>query len=138
MLPESIAAKVTTSGRRVSEAAWRTAAATSSSGKACNDPAEDVDIIRGFVTIGSMPQSTDEILEHVRRAGVVRPRDLEAAGVPRVYLLRLERRGLLVRLARGLYALPDAPVTEHHSLVQAVKRAPGGVICLLSALRYHG
>ena len=54
------------------------------------------------------------------------------------YLWRLYRRGLLVRVARGLYSAPDADVTEHHSLAQAAKRVPRGVVCLLSALRFHG
>jgi predicted transcriptional regulator of viral defense system len=47
------------------------------------------------------------------------------------------RDGSLVRVARGLYRLPDVDVTEHHTLVQVAKRVPHGVICLLSALRFH-
>jgi predicted transcriptional regulator of viral defense system len=35
------------------------------------------------------------------------------------------------------YVLPDSTVTEHHSLVEACKRVPKGVVCLLFALRYH-
>jgi predicted transcriptional regulator of viral defense system len=86
-----------------------------------------------------MPKSPDErVLEHMRRAGVLRPRELDALGVPRVYLQRLCRRGTVERIARGLYVLPDADVTEHHSLAAACKRVPHGVVCLLSALRYHG
>ncbi len=73
-----------------------------------------------------------------RRTGILRPRDLAREGVPRVYLQRMERRGLLVKHGRGLYGLPDAEVTEHHSLAQVGKRIPQGVICLLSALQYHG
>jgi len=34
--------------------------------------------------------------------------------------------------------LPRAPAGEHHSLAEAAKRVPRGVVCLLSALRYHG
>ena len=82
--------------------------------------------------------STEEILERVRQAGVLRPRDLEAAGIPGSYLARLAHRGLLTRIDRGLYILPDAEVGEHHSLAEASKRLPRGVVCLLSALRYHG
>jgi predicted transcriptional regulator of viral defense system len=80
----------------------------------------------------------DAILRLGRRAGILRPRDLEREGVPRVYLQRMVRRGLLVKHGRGLYGLPDAEVTEHHSLAQVGKRIPHGVICLLSALRYYG
>ena len=74
----------------------------------------------------------------VRWPPLVRPRDVEALGIAREFLLRLYRRGLLVRQARGVYALPQTPVTEHHSLAMAAKRVPRGVICLLSALRFHG
>ena len=82
--------------------------------------------------------STEEILERVRQAGVLRPRDLEAAGIPGSYLARLAHRGLLTRTDRGLYTLPDADVGEHHSLAEVAKRVPRGIVCLLSALRYHG
>jgi predicted transcriptional regulator of viral defense system len=40
-------------------------------------------------------------------------------------------------VGRGLYAIPKARVTEHHTLVEAAVRVPHGVICLLSALRFH-
>ena len=69
--------------------------------------------------------------------GVLRPRDVEAAGIPREYLLRLLRKGVLVRSGRGLYRLASAPVTEHHSLAEVAKRVPDGTICLLSALAFH-
>jgi hypothetical protein len=73
-----------------------------------------------------------------QRTGILRPRDLARKGVPRIYLQRMVQRGLLVKHGRGLYGLPDAEVTEHHSLAQVGKRVPLGVICLLSALRYYG
>lgn len=42
------------------------------------------------------------------------------------------------RGARGIYTLTDgAPVTEMHTLVEACLRVPSGLICLLSALRFH-
>ena len=46
-------------------------------------------------------------------------------------------RGELVRVERGMYSLPDADVTAHHGLAQAGKIVPRGVICLISALRFH-
>jgi predicted transcriptional regulator of viral defense system len=81
---------------------------------------------------------TQQILEIVGEAGVLRPRDLDAHGIPRIYLGRLCERGLLDRVGRGLYVLPDADVSEHHTLAEAGKRVPHGVVCLLSALRFHG
>jgi len=82
--------------------------------------------------------STEKTLNRVREAGVLRPRDLEASGIPGNYLARLARRGLLARIGRGLYTLPGAPAGEHHSLAEAAKRVPRGIVCLISALRYHG
>ena len=79
----------------------------------------------------------DKILELVRKAGVLRPRDLGPYGIPRTYLSRLCAAGKLQRIGRGLYVLPENDATEHHSLVEACKRAPKGVVCLLSALRFH-
>jgi predicted transcriptional regulator of viral defense system len=81
---------------------------------------------------------TAKVLEIARKAGVLRPRDLDAHRIPREFLRRLHARGLLDRVDRGLYVPTNANVTEHHSLVQAQKRVPRGVICLLSALRFHG
>ncbi|GIW88286.1 MAG: transcriptional regulator [Isosphaeraceae bacterium] len=80
----------------------------------------------------------DAALELLRRRGTLRPRDLTERGIPADYLDRLYRRGLADRVARGLYASPEADVGEHHSLVEAQKLVPVGVVCLLSALRFHG
>lgn len=85
-----------------------------------------------------MEQSaTEKVIELARRQGVIRPKDLEPHGVARSYLQRLCEREVLVRTGRGLYVLADAELSEHHSLVEAAKRVPHGVVCLLSALRFH-
>ncbi len=80
---------------------------------------------------------TDKVLDLVREVGVIRPRDLEAAGIPGSYLSRLARNGELERVGRGLYTLVDAAPSEHRSLAEVAKRVPRGVVCLLSALRFH-
>jgi predicted transcriptional regulator of viral defense system len=80
---------------------------------------------------------TDQLLALARRNGVIRPRDLAAHRIPREFLVRLHRKGLLERPARGIYVLADAEPGEHQSLVEACKRVPNGVVCLLSALRFH-
>jgi len=79
----------------------------------------------------------DRVMELVREIGVVRPCDLKAKGLPQNYLWRLHSCGLLARVGRGLYAMPEGEVTENRSLAEAAKRVPHGVICLLSALRFH-
>lgn len=80
----------------------------------------------------------EEVLRIVRKAGIIRPRDLAKHGIPRVYLRRLCQRGLLAQSGRGLYTLPETNLTENHSLAEACKRVPHAVVCLLSALRFHG
>jgi predicted transcriptional regulator of viral defense system len=81
---------------------------------------------------------TQRIVRLARRQGILRPRDLVSLEIPRRYLAELTQQGILNRSGRGLYFLASADVTENHSLAEACKRVPGGVICLLSALRFHG
>lgn len=76
-------------------------------------------------------------LEVMRQRGIVRGRDFDAAGIPRVYLQRLSAEGVLRQMGRGLYKLADADVDSATSLAQAVRIQPRGVICLLSALQFH-
>jgi predicted transcriptional regulator of viral defense system len=85
-----------------------------------------------------MVKSTrDKVLDLVRQEGVLRPRDLEKVGIPRTCLQDLLADGVLERPGRGLYTLADGNVTEKQSLVEACKRVPHGVACLLTALRFH-
>ena len=68
---------------------------------------------------------------------MLRSSDLKPRGIPREYLSRLYHQGVLDRVGRGVYRLPEADLTEHHSLAEAAKFVPKGVVCLLSALRFH-
>ena len=77
-------------------------------------------------------------VELARRQGVVRLRELERAGVSKAAVLRSCERGELERIGRGLYSLPGRDVSESEALVQVAKRVPAGVVCLLSALQFHG
>ena len=81
--------------------------------------------------------ATDRVLDLARKTGVLRAKDLIAHNIPREYLARLVKQGVLERHGRGLYVLPSAELTEHHSFVQVATWIPGGVICLLSALAFH-
>jgi predicted transcriptional regulator of viral defense system len=85
----------------------------------------------------SVAESIARIAELAKTSGVLRPRDLGAHGIARQYLRLAEQQGLIVRSGRGLYTSADSPVTEFHTFAEAAKRAPRGVICLLSALRFH-
>lgn len=84
-----------------------------------------------------MPTTRKQVLKTVRDLGVARPRDLRARGLPESYLHRLARQGELERVGRGLYRVVGAEVSERQSLVEACKRVPHAVVCLLSALQFH-
>lgn len=84
-----------------------------------------------------MAKPFQKIMQYIGKHRIVRPRDIEAIGLPREYLVRLHRQGKLNRPGRGIYTLPDASVTERHSYAEVAKRVPEAVICLLSALTFH-
>jgi len=81
--------------------------------------------------------NTERALDLVRQSGVIRVRDLTARGIHPEYLRRLCRAGLIQRVARGVYVSAEADVSSEYSLALAAKSVPHGVICLLSALRFH-
>lgn len=86
-----------------------------------------------------MPRTNAQRVESLlRRKGLIRSADFEHRGISRSELQRLTERGLVERVSRGVYGLPGAVLTEHHSLAEAARLVPGGVICLLTALRFHG
>ncbi|MBS0262508.1 MAG: type IV toxin-antitoxin system AbiEi family antitoxin domain-containing protein [Planctomycetes bacterium] len=80
----------------------------------------------------------DQLLKLFGTSRVLRARDVVAAGIARTYLNRLFAAGVLERPARGLYVLAEDEPTEHRSLIEAARRVPRGVVCLLSALQFHG
>ena len=85
----------------------------------------------------TVKSATQKVLDLVRRTGMLRARDFDRHGITREHLRRLLRRGQVERIGTGLYALPGGAASEHRSLAEASKRVPQGVICLLSALRFH-
>lgn len=85
-----------------------------------------------------MKSIAEKVLETARSHPVFRAGDVRGAIDPRSTLRRMVARGELVQAGRGLYAFPDAELSANHALVEAVKRYPGGVICLISSLVFHG
>jgi predicted transcriptional regulator of viral defense system len=86
----------------------------------------------------SKPTSQRQIAHALLAArGIARLAELRDAGVTAATVSRMERDGEVLRLARGLYQLPDATLDAHHSLAEAAKRVPKGVVCLVSALAFH-
>ena len=87
-----------------------------------------------------MPQDKSEeqkILKIIDECGAIRPRDLAIEGISRRALSRLVGKGTLSRPTRGLYVRTDFEPSEHHSLSEVAKIVPAGIVCLLSALRFH-
>jgi predicted transcriptional regulator of viral defense system len=78
-----------------------------------------------------------QVLRLARARTLLRARDLTKHGLPTIVLTRLVEAGKLERVARGLYGLPGAEISEHRSLAEVAARMPKGVVCLLSALRVH-
>jgi predicted transcriptional regulator of viral defense system len=69
---------------------------------------------------------------------LLRPSDAVAHGRSRQYLAQLARKGLLHKVARGLYALPQRQASEFASLAEIASKYPQVQVCLLSALAFHG
>jgi len=63
--------------------------------------------------------------------------ELTRAGITAATVSRMKERGLVLQLGRGLYQLPDASFDANHTLAEAAKFVPKGVVCLISALAYH-
>jgi predicted transcriptional regulator of viral defense system len=61
-----------------------------------------------------------------------------AMGIPTQALVEFCRRGEIERLCRGIYISSRAEFTENTSFQIVAERVPSGVICLLSALQFHG
>ncbi len=80
----------------------------------------------------------ERALAVARDRGIACSRDFESAGIPRIYLQRLRDEGLLTQPGRGLYELANSEIGAHHSLAEAAKAVPAGVVCLVSALQFHG
>jgi predicted transcriptional regulator of viral defense system len=78
------------------------------------------------------------LLRIVRDRGILAAHEVGERGLHRQLLTRLTREGALVRVSRGRYTTPDHPATENHGLALAAAAVPRGVICLLSALSFHG
>ena len=79
-----------------------------------------------------------QALALLKRRGLLRLAEFGEAGITATTVSRMERAGEVVRLARGLYQLADAALDPQQSLAEAARLVPRGVICLASALAFHG
>jgi predicted transcriptional regulator of viral defense system len=73
-----------------------------------------------------------------QHGGMLRTSQAIQLGIHPRTLYEMRDTNRLVRLGRGLYRLADAPETEHLDLISVAAKVPDGVICLISALSFHG
>jgi predicted transcriptional regulator of viral defense system len=83
------------------------------------------------------PRQEDRATTLLHERGMARLSEFTKAGITATTISRMEQKGLLNQLSRGLYQLPDAPLDGNHSLAVAAKLVPNGVICHDSALAFH-
>ena len=79
----------------------------------------------------------DKLLMKAKGKMLIRPKDFEDIKGARVHLSQLVAGGELVKVGRGLYAPAGSDFDERQSLLETARLVPKGVICLLSALRFH-
>jgi len=78
------------------------------------------------------------LLALAKKRPILRAADAARLGLHTQLLTRLVAEGALERVGRGRYRSPTAQVTEHHGLAHTAAAVPRGVVCLLSALVFHG
>jgi predicted transcriptional regulator of viral defense system len=82
--------------------------------------------------------STRSLVAIVEKRTVVRARDLYRSGIHPEALSRARRGGLFLKIGRGLYARKDFSADFERQIMLACKRVPHGIVCLKSAVRFHG
>jgi|SRR6516164_4074250 len=78
---------------------------------------------------------TERLLSLLGERGLIRTRDLASVNIDRKILQRARQQGLVECVERGVYRLPEI---QKNSIAVACKLVPKGVVCLLSALSFHG
>jgi predicted transcriptional regulator of viral defense system len=79
----------------------------------------------------------DRAIDLLKDRGMVRQSEFLQYDITAATISRMEQKGAIVQLARGLYQLVDAALDANHTLAEAAKLVPNGVICLNSALAFH-
>lgn len=84
-------------------------------------------------------RSLDAALAAFRiHGGILKSSQALSNGVHPEALYKLLDEGRIVRLARGLYRLTSAKEFSNPDLAVVAVKAPGAVVCLISALAFHG
>jgi len=80
----------------------------------------------------------DRLLDFLKRNTLARSKELKAIGVAATTISRAVSEGLVIRVGRGVYQLTDSDVDINITLAEVSKQAPKAIICLVSALAFHG
>lgn len=70
--------------------------------------------------------------------GQLRMSEAVEAGISRHTLYSLRDKGIIEPLDRGIYRLVDLPKVSNPDLIAIALRYPNSVVCLISALSFHG
>lgn len=82
--------------------------------------------------------STKRLLSVVESRNVARAKELYQLGAHADDLSKAVHQGLLTKVGRGLYVRKDFPLDFEHQIVLACACIPKAVVCLQSALAWHG
>jgi len=84
------------------------------------------------------PHSTPPETKFRQRGGMLRTSQALAAGIHLRVLYRMRDGGTILEVGREVFRLADLPDLGHPDLIAAALRIPSGVVCLVSALSFHG
>jgi predicted transcriptional regulator of viral defense system len=90
------------------------------------------------VMISRPPTQQEHALALLNKQGMLRLSEFIREGITAATIVRMREKGLILQLSRGLYQLPGVTLDVNHSLAEATKLVPKGVVCLVSALSFHG
>jgi len=83
--------------------------------------------------------STSALIKIINNnSGIIRMSDVLHAGINRYTLYSMLEKGELERISRGIYRLTNSSALSEPDLVIVASRIPNAVICLISALSFHG
>ncbi len=90
-----------------------------------------------YTSAMSTTTKKEQVIDYVKHHNLVRSNEIDKMGLPRTYLNQLTQEGVINRVGHGLYQWPDRRQDSHTTLSEVAKKAPNGVISLLSALSFH-
>jgi predicted transcriptional regulator of viral defense system len=85
-----------------------------------------------------MGTKAEKLVRELQKKGILKTKEILDVGISKEYLRKLTAKGVIEKVSRGFYMLPDYEYSAMQSLAEVSKQIPKGVICLLSALRFHG